>query len=113
LRTLSDLAVIDPHLSDSACLEAAIDIVHKHPERWREFQALALEWGWREAALVCVFDSQARSMRLRWWEQPPCVAGTRGKGGQAATPDGPPRCQPLPPGSIARGRRGRRAARCR
>jgi hypothetical protein len=23
---------------------------------------------------------KARSMRLRWWELPPCVAGTRGKG---------------------------------
>jgi hypothetical protein len=80
LRTLSDVAVIAPHLSDRDALYAAIDIVRRHPERWREFQGLVLSRGWLGAALVCVFDCQWRSLRLRWGEQPPCVASTRGKG---------------------------------
>jgi hypothetical protein len=78
LQTRRDLAVTDAHLSDRDALEAAIDIVRKHPERWREFQALVLDRGWHEAAMVAVYDCQTRSMRLRWWELPPCVAGTRG-----------------------------------
>jgi hypothetical protein len=77
---LGDPAVIDPHLSDIEALSAAISLVRRHPERWREFQALVLERGWDEAARVCVFDCQWRALRLRWGEQPPCVAGTRGKG---------------------------------
>jgi hypothetical protein len=71
--------VTAPHLSDRDALEAAITIVRKHPERWREFQALVLERGWQAAAKICVYDCQTRSMRLRWWEKPPCVAGTQGK----------------------------------
>jgi hypothetical protein len=71
--------VTDPHLSDRDALDAAIELVRRHPERWREFQALALERGWEAAAKVCVYDCQTRLMRLRWWEAPPCVAGTRGK----------------------------------
>ena len=62
-----------------ARLRAAIDIVRKHRERWREFEALVVERGWDAAAMVAVYDCQTRSMRLRWWELPPCVAGTRGK----------------------------------
>jgi hypothetical protein len=76
---LSDLAVISPHLSDSAALDAAVAIVLRHPERRREFQDLVRERGWDAAAMVAAYDCQARSMRLRWWELPPCVAGTRGK----------------------------------
>ena len=37
------------------------------------------ERGWEAASKVCAYDCQARAMRLRWWEQPPCVASTRGK----------------------------------
>jgi hypothetical protein len=71
--------VIDPHVSDRDALDAAVNVVRRHPERWREFQALVLERGWQAAALVCVFDCQTRSMRLRWWEEPPCCAPWRGK----------------------------------
>jgi hypothetical protein len=79
---LSDLAVISPHLSDSACLDAAITIVRRHPERWRQFQGLVLERGWQAAAKVCVFDCQVRSMRLPPWRENeiPCIASSRGKG---------------------------------
>jgi hypothetical protein len=82
LRTLSDLAVTDAHLSDRDALEAAIDIVRKHRERWQEFQALVLERGWDAAALVAVCDCQVRSMRLPPWreEEIPCTASRRGKG---------------------------------
>ena len=69
----------DPHLSDRDALYAAIAIVRRHPERWREFQDLMRERGWEAATKVVVFDCQARSMRLRWWEQPPCLASLRGK----------------------------------
>jgi hypothetical protein len=37
----SNLAVIDPYVGDRDALDAAIAIVRRHPERWREFQALA------------------------------------------------------------------------
>ena len=85
LRTLSDLAVTNPHLSDKDALEAAIDIVRKHRERWQEFQQLMLQRGWSEAALVNVCDCQVRSMRLPPWreEEIPCVGSRRG-GGRAS-----------------------------
>jgi hypothetical protein len=79
MKTSANPAVIDAHLSDRDCLDLATTIVLRHPERRREFQALARERGWEAASMVCVYDCQVRSMRLRWWEQPPCVAGTRGK----------------------------------
>ena len=72
----------NPHLSDCDALEAAIDTVRKHRERWREFQALVLERGWDEAALVAAIDCQVRAMRLPPWreEEVPCMASRRGKG---------------------------------
>lgn len=72
--------MIDPYLGDSDALEAAIDIVRKHRERWQEFLNLARERGWEEASMVAAYDAQCRSMRLPPWEKPPCVASVRGKG---------------------------------
>jgi hypothetical protein len=72
--------VTSHHLSDRDALDAAIAIVRKHAERWEEFLDLVRQRGWEAAAMVAAYDCQARSMRLRWWELPPCVAGTRGKG---------------------------------
>jgi hypothetical protein len=74
--------VISPNLSDSAALDAAIDIVRKHDGRWREFQALVLSRGWSAAAQICVFDCQVRSMRLPPWREQeiPCMASPRGRG---------------------------------
>jgi hypothetical protein len=80
LRTLSDLAVTDAHLSDRDCLDLATDIVRRHPERWREFQALVLERGWHAAAMVAAVDCQVPSMRLPPWREGeiPCLASSRG-----------------------------------
>jgi hypothetical protein len=72
--------VTDPHLSDSAALDAAIAIVRKHPERWSEFLTLVRERGWEAAAKICAYDCQWRAMRLRWGEAPPCMASVRGRG---------------------------------
>jgi hypothetical protein len=71
--------VIDPYLDDRDALEAAIDIVRKHRERWQELLNLAWERGWQEAAAVAAYDAQCRSMRLPPWEKPPCAASVRGK----------------------------------
>lgn len=72
----------DAHLSDRDALEAAIDIVRKHRERWQEFLDLVRERGWNAAALVAVCDCQVRAMRLPPWreEEIPCMASRRGKG---------------------------------
>jgi hypothetical protein len=80
LRTNGELAVIAPHLSDSAALNAAIELVREHRERWQEFLNLARERGWEEASMIAAFDAQCRSMRLPPWEEPPCVANVRSKG---------------------------------
>jgi hypothetical protein len=80
MKTSANSAVTDPHLSDRDCLDLATAIVLRHPQRRIEFQNLVRERGWDAAAMVAAYDCQARSMRLRWWELPPCVAGTRGKG---------------------------------
>ena len=71
----------NPHLSDKDALEAAIDIVRQHPERWQELQALVCERGWNAAALVAVCDCQVRAMRLPPWreEEVPCTASPRGR----------------------------------
>jgi hypothetical protein len=68
-------------LSDHDCLDLATDIVRRHPERWREFQALVCERGWHEAARIAVYDCQVRSMRLPPWREGeiPCMASRRGK----------------------------------
>jgi hypothetical protein len=71
--------VTSPHLSDRDALDAAIAIVRKHAERWEEFLDLVRQRGWEAAAMVAAYDCQARSMRLRWWEKPPCCAPWRGK----------------------------------
>ena len=71
--------MIDPYLDDRDALEAAIDIVRKHRERWQELLNLAWERGWQEAAAVAAYDAQCRSMRLPPWEKPPCAASVRGK----------------------------------
>jgi hypothetical protein len=71
--------VTSAHLSDRDALYAAIDIVRRHPGRWREFQDLMRDQGWEAAARIAVYDCQARAMRLRWWEVPPCVGDLRGK----------------------------------
>jgi hypothetical protein len=77
MKTSANPAVIDAHLSDRDCLDLATTL--RHPQRRIEFQNLVRERGWDEAAMVAAYDCQARSMRLRWWEQPPCVASVRGK----------------------------------
>ena len=71
----------DAHLSDRDALEAAIDSVRKHRERWQEFQALVLERGWGAAALVAAVDCQVRAMRLPPWREAevPCLASRRGR----------------------------------
>jgi DNA-binding IclR family transcriptional regulator len=81
LRTLSDLAVTDAHLSDRDALEAAVDIVRKHRERWREFLDLVRERGWDEASLVAAIDCQVRAMRVAPWREAevPCLASPRGR----------------------------------
>jgi hypothetical protein len=70
MKTSATPAVIDAHLSDRDCLDLATTIVLRHPQRRIEFQNLVRERGWDEAAMVAAYDCQARSMRLRWWEQP-------------------------------------------
>jgi hypothetical protein len=74
--------VTDAHLSDRDALEAAIDIVRKHRERWAEFLDLVRERGWDEAALVAAIDCQVRAMRLPPWREDeiPCMASRRGRG---------------------------------
>ena len=81
LQTRRDLAGTNAHLSDRDCLDLATDIVRKHPERWWEFQALVLERGLHEAAIVAAIDCQVRAMRLPPWREGeiPCMASTRGR----------------------------------
>jgi hypothetical protein len=67
--------------ADRAALQAAVDVVRRHPERGRELEALVRERGWEEAARIAVLDCQSRSMRLPPWreEEIPCMASPRGK----------------------------------
>jgi hypothetical protein len=108
MKTSANPAVIDAHLSDRDCLDLATTIVLRHPQRRIEFQNLVRERGWDEAAMVAAYDCQARSMRLRWWEQPPCVASVRGKDRAARLLRRMARRgdQPLPPEPARRDRRG-------
>jgi hypothetical protein len=72
--------VTDPHLSDRDALDAAVELVRRHRERWQEFLDLARQRGWREASLVAAVDAQVRSLRLPPWreEEIPCLANPRG-----------------------------------
>ena len=69
----------NPHLSDRACLDLAVAIVRRHPERWQEFLGFVRERGWAEASMIASYDAQMRAIRLPPWERPPCVASPRGK----------------------------------
>ena len=81
LRDQADLAAADPCLSDTAALEAAVELVRRHPERGPELEALMRERGWSEAARVAVIDCQSRAMRLPPWREKevPCLVSSRGK----------------------------------
>ena len=48
----------NPHLSDRACLDLAVAIVRRHPERWQEFLGFVRERGWAEASMIASYDAQ-------------------------------------------------------
>jgi hypothetical protein len=73
--------VANPRLSDRAALDAAVELVRRHPERGPELEALVRERGWEEAARIAALDCQSRALRLPPWREKeiPCMASPRGK----------------------------------
>jgi hypothetical protein len=79
VKTSAKLVVTDRDLADRDALELAVTLALR-TERKREFEALERRIGWEEAARICAYDCQSRSLRLpNWSTEVPCVAPVRGR----------------------------------